>query len=547
MPSAPLSTSSQSRNKLRTFVFEAKTVEDAPEDDKENIGSQVSRHVPVASSPKSQDSHLEKSSPQLPKLPSQKKCPQTPTNRIPLADLIGNTEDAFNCNPKDTTPEDHIYWQHGPTPRSSIPPASANSTRRKKRARSSSPPSSSQNHKSARVDAQEALDLKTLHESLKTPQNDPVLDLWARYTDASLMKKDTNGNAIPAFAHLMTSSPQTQNATNMKDSGLRRSISCGIEWPASKAKRQKTNHKVAEGRVRDTLAASKKDIMATGKSKASRISLLMEKLQENSMKAPQIEVSGPSSSSPLPGRSGLPNLLEVSPVPLRKITPNENGKSIPDADENHPICDVPERQQDYLETTSSEFGDEDLGLEVLEAVEQSTCTQVGLPSAKTNDMNNAAANDEAAPQAPIDFGDRYGNSGPFRGPRLGAPRPASSSHVEANAGQLAQAVATASDSDNDEFGDEIDDSGALADLAAQFDSQETTHPPLVRSQVEHAVVEHSSGYKDHTRPDFTANDGEDDDDAYDDDDDLWNQIGDGSVLLEEGSGMASARQVRVIL
>ena len=544
MPSAMLSIPSQSRNKLRTFVFEANAIEFAPQDDKENNNSQVSKIVAVASSPKSPEDDLEESSPQLPRLLSQKQCPQTPTNRIPLADLIGNTEDAFNCNPKDTTPEDHIYWQHGPTPRSSIPSATANSARRgNKRARSSSPPSSSQNHKSARSNAPEVLDLKTLHESLKTPQNDPALDLWARYTDASLMKKDVNGNALPAFAHLMTSSPQTQNG---KDSGLRRSISCGIEWPASKAKRHKTNHEVAEGRVRDTLAASRKDIMATGKSKASRISLLMEKLQENSMKIPQIEVSGPSSSSPLPGRMGLPNLLDVSSVQRRAMAANEKLGSIPNADEDYSTCDRPERQQIDLETTSSEFGDEDLALEALEAfeaVEQLAGTHTALPVAGTNDLKSAAANNETASQVQMGGGDGTAASRPSLVSEIVMPYQESASQANGNVGRTAQPVATTSNGENDdEFGDESDDSGAMADLAAQFDNQERTHRPLAKTHVQHIVVEHNSSYINDHHPVVTV----DDDAAYDDDDDLWNQIRDGSMLLEQNNGMVGPNQVCVI-
>lgn len=544
MPSACLSISSQSRNKLRTFVFEANAVEIPPQDDKENICSQASKYAAVASSPKIHEGDLDESSPQLPRLPSQKQCPQTPTNRIPLADLIGNTEDAFNCNPKDTTPEDHIYWQHEPTPRSSIPSASASSARRgKKRARSSSPPSSSQNHKSARSNGQEALDLKTLHESLKTPQNDPALDLWARYTDASLMKKDVNGKAIPAFAYLMTSSPQTQNIMNGKDSGLRRSISCGIEWPASKAKRHKTNHEVAEGRMRDTLAASKKDIMATGKSKASRISLLMEKLQENSMKVPQIDVSGPSSSSPLPSRTGLPNLLEVSPVPRRVVAANEKRASIPKADEDHSTSDHPERQQVDLETASSEFGDEDLALEVLEAVEQSADPRTALPMAKANDSNSVAANNEAANQGQLEGRDCGADSHPRLFSEFDVPHQEPASQVVGNVGRIAQLVTTNSEGENDdEFGDESDDSGAMADLAAQFDTQEQANPPMAKSPAQRTIVKHSSSDRNNPRPVVTTND----EDAYDDDDDLWNQIGDGSVLLEQNNGMVRPSQVRVI-
>lgn len=543
MTSASLSVSSQSRNKLRSFVFEAKTDANAREDEKENIDDQASRCAAPAGSPGIRDGDLEKSSPQLPQLPSQKQCPRTPTNRIPLADLIANTEDAFNCRPKDTTPEDHIYWEHGPTPRSSEPSATANSVKRgKKRARSSSPPSSSEIHKSARVNAQETLDLRLLHESLKTPQNDPALDLWARYTDARLTKKDADGKPLPAFAHLMTSSPQTPGSINGKDGGLRRSISCGTEWPASKSKRRKINHAVAGGNVTDMLAASRKEIMAPGKPKASRISLLMEKLQENSIRIPQVEVSGPSSSSPLPCRHGLSILLEASPAPPQRIRPNENGKTVPDVHDIQPEPDDHERQIADPETPSSEFGDEDLGLEILEAVEQSTYTQAVLPVGVLHGSNSIAANTEIGHQSHPEGNHYHNHSQPSRASASDILKPIS--HAGADAGTMVYAaVTTSGQDDDDEFDDESDDNGAMIDLAAQFDKQEPVHTPPPHPYVEQAVVEQDSGYDTHILPGQKA----DEDDAYDDDDDLWDQIGDGAVLLEQGNGVAGANQVRVLV
>jgi hypothetical protein len=38
-----------------------------------------------------------------------------------------------------------------------------------------------------------------------------------------------------------------------------------------------------------------------------------------------------------------------------------------------------------------------------------------------------------------------------------------------------------------------------------------------------------------------------DNNAYDDDDELWNEIGDASILLEQNGGLVSASHVRVIL
>lgn len=546
MPSAPLSISTQSRNKLQTYIFEANSNDSNQGVDKENVNEELSRCVSLVGSQKLHDDDLQNSSPQLPPCSSEKPCPQTPANRIPLADLIGNTEDAFNCNPKDTTPEDHIYWQHGPTPLSSIPSATANSIRRgKKRARSSSPVDSSQNQKLIRSGAQETLDLKVLHDSLKTPQNDPALDLWARYTDASLIKKDADGNALPTFAHLMTSSPQTPSTTNGKDSGLRRSISCGMEWPVSKAKKRKLNHEAAEGRMKDVFAASKTDIIGPKKSKASRITLLMEKLQENSRKVPQIEVSGPSSSSPLPDRTGLSTVPGVSPVSRRFAAQQEYDEAATTELDRQTMHNTPAQQHDDPGSHSSDFGDEDLALDVLEAVEQLAGTQVALPATEKQSCEGLAKMENITRQTHAGRGHQC--SAPpssYRCPEILLPP----SEVQAGVGNRAIANVTPSafNDDDDEFGDGSDDNGILADLAARFDTQQSTGSQPRQTRVKQILKQQDTDH--HSTPTI-AQAAADDGDTYDDDedDDLWNQIGDGSLVLQQDRGAATANQVRVIL
>jgi DNA replication ATP-dependent helicase Dna2 len=542
MPSAPLGISSQSRTKLTT-IFERRVVDDV--DDKENVAIAAAECLSAIGSERLRDADLEKSSPQLPQLPTEKHCPQTPVNRIPLADLIGNTEDAFNCDPKDTTPEDHIYWQHGPTPRSSIPSATGNSSRRgKKRARSSSPASSSQNQKSTHFPAPETLDLKTLHESLKTPHNDPALDLWARYTDASLTKKDANGNALPAFAHLMTSSPQTPGTSNSKDSGLRRSMSCGIEWPTSKAKKRKLTAEITEGRARDIFGASKTDIIAPAKSKASRITMLMEKLQENSKRAPQIEVSGPSSSSPLPNRIGIPSHQEISPVQKRIASPLREERAGAEEEIDEPMNDAGEEPKDDVESISSEFGDEDLGLDILEAVEQSACTQTGPSAAVKSALKHQDTMEGRGQQTSLANPSQHLEILAVCEPDAGVAFTASTGKGESTGPPaLAQLDIAEADDDDDEFNDGSDDNLAMADLAAQFDTQEPIQTSPPRANVEQLAAQRGSALENYPAQAKMAND----DDAYDDDDDdLWNQIGDGSTLLQQGNNLTSASQVRIV-
>lgn len=539
MPSASFSTSSQLKSKLHTQLYKGKPVGDVQHDDKENISFEVPKLISIVGSQKLHDGDLPKSSPQLPALPSLKPCPQTPANRIPLADLIGNTEDAFNCAPKDTTPEDHVYWQHAPTPGRSVPSATAR--KGTKRARSSSPATPSQKPKSSHFDPQGTIDLKTLPESLKTPHNDPAFDLWTRYTDASGTNNDPEGKPLPMFAHLLNSSPQTLGSTNGKDGGLRRSISCGIEWPASKAKRRKYNDEIADGRSKAMFAATKPQITASGKSKASRIALLMEKLQENSRRVPQIEISGPSSSSPLPDLNYFSNTPMLSPLSKRTAAQQEDSESITKEDDHQLRHDVPVQQEpEEQDNPLSEFGDEDLALDVLEAVEQASCTQAALPAA---DNESLGTTNGVVDQG---YGKCSGQHGDLRAVYSSAAavmREASQSRVQGNVKPFSDVLPGAFDGDDDEeFGGGADDIGVMADLAAQFDTQGSTcspHPP-----VEQVLMQQAGGYKSGRTPSQATND-----DGYDEDydDDLWNCIGDGSTMLSQDNCVATGSQVRAIL
>ena len=545
MPLAPLTVSTQSGNKLRTYVFEARHIGGIQEHDKENNCDELPKSVSLTGSQKLHDDDLQGSQ-QLPQVLSEKQCPRTPANRIPLADLIGNTEDAFNCNPKVTTPEDHIYWQHGPTPRSSVPPATASSAQRgKKRAQSSSPVSSSQNQKSAHLSAQETLNLKTLHESLKTPHHDPALDLWARYTGATLTKKDPDGNALPAFAQLMTSSPQTPSTTNGKDNALRRSISCGIEWPASKAKKRKLNQAVSGGRMKDIFAASEIDITTSGKSKTSRLTLLMEKLQENSRKVSQSKISGPSSSSPLPNRTGMSKTRVVCPFSKQiAAQPKNDIDDITNELDHQPMHDISGQQHNGPDSPSSEFGDEGLALDVLEAVEQSACADAASPAAEERCEDLTMTND-ATRQIRAENSDQSGNPQSSCRPAGDMLDLAQQSHVDQNTTALHVRPSTFDVEDDDEFEDGSDDNGVMADLAARFDTQENRYTPSAQPRVKQMPLQQDAGYIDRPNPAQGAND---DEDAYDDDDDdLWNQIGDGSLVLQQENGVATTSQVRVVL
>lgn len=290
------------------------------------------------------------------------KLPQTPVARVPLAELIGNREAPDFQRPKDVTPEERVYWKQRRTPRSSQLRSSqytpAHSTmRRAKRARSSSPipvPFETGLDSAAENDA---LDLQALQKSLKTPQADPVLELWNKYS----MNKDTSqAPQLLPFTQLVTSSPRvTANGSPIiGGSGLRRSLSCGIEWPMSKAKRRKVTKPDI---FRDNGAPAEIGLQdAQRTSKLSRVSLLVERIQESFMNPQGKEngVSGPSSSSPIPRRRST--RIDTSVSPLRdKATLRRAAslhESVPHQTEPAPATETHLRLSD----SSSDFGEIDL-------------------------------------------------------------------------------------------------------------------------------------------------------------------------------------------
>ncbi|PLN85364.1 hypothetical protein BDW42DRAFT_2963 [Aspergillus taichungensis] len=279
-----------------------------------------------------------------------KECPQTPGNRIPLADLIGNAEDAINQAPgQEYTPEDYVIWQHVPASSNTGTTSQTPATNKKKRRRNSSPGSSplAGNSKGARKGS---FDLQPFQAVLKTPQNDIAADLWNNYVG----KATANGNGeIPQirFQNLLSSSPQTPatGRTSRDSSGLRRATSCNVEWPSSKAKRRKLD-----------FSRSKSNVIDAGTS-SSNINRLMERIEKSLRRTPMPQAD----SSPVPkreerrSRSTSPvkrkQSLEILGSPAQEN--NASGSCI------RPAATVP------VKVSSSDFGDDDLDQDFLDLAE----------------------------------------------------------------------------------------------------------------------------------------------------------------------------------
>ena len=160
--------------------------------------------------------------------------PMTPVGRVPLADLIGNCEDPLDRSPI-RSPVERVVWNH--SAQSSAEPCSYMTPvtkRGKKRARSSSPPSSN------KVGAIEkpAFDLQNLQASLGSPQADPALDLENRYFAKNKWVTPSRPSASAAADFMHSSSPERPEFTSSDSGKLRRTVSCGLEWPAATKRRR---------------------------------------------------------------------------------------------------------------------------------------------------------------------------------------------------------------------------------------------------------------------------------------------------------------------
>jgi len=301
-----------------------------------------------------------------PPISPQKSFPSTPATRLPLADLIGNTDETNDENQTtDVSPEDHIAWRPAKNPQSSNPSTTAG-PKGKKRARSSSPPTSSLRESKHFNAGKDALDLLKLKQLLKTPQVDPAADLWNRYS-ISTSRDGPLGIQNSAFAKLLnSSSPGSANDQASNVSGLRRWRSCGMEWPSSKAKRRKAQPSAIKEHIEDVFAdisqATKQD-SDNAELKTSRIESLLERLQQSlANPVEEQEPKAPSSSSPLPERGDRSDRQTISPCRSHEL-------AVRPADDVEALDGTANDEADltdHKQSNTSSFGSDDIDFEAIE-------------------------------------------------------------------------------------------------------------------------------------------------------------------------------------
>ncbi|KAI9673792.1 MAG: Tripartite DNA replication factor [Trizodia sp. TS-e1964] len=389
----PIAPSTQARTKLNAFILGSgienidipALIKNLPaqnnEEDKENLlpggngtclDSEALKGRNLSSSQKSANNEL-------------RDCPKTPASGLALSDLIGTGIDFKNQeNNAIMSPSERIYWKHMRSPNSSTSIAGPSSSRptARKRARSSSPLCSPEISKFKEATS---FNMKSLNRTLRTPQADPAIELWNRY--ATTVSKDISPGytALPEF--LLNGSPQTpaHGAGKAVVFGLARSKSCGMEWPTSAPKRRRITLEkgIGEG-TSDSQTLRERFRQAA--SHSSKVSLLVEKLQQE---LPRLsDFSGPSSSSPLPGRRDLPIIgeeLDVNTSPLGRMIQRERilENKDPGVVRGEGTSEGPQMETHDAElladsihnNASSEFGDfddEDLDLSLLDSVDLAT-------------------------------------------------------------------------------------------------------------------------------------------------------------------------------
>ena len=479
---APIAASSESKAKLRAFQYDQKDVDNATklaiiekEDEKENrdpyMGTTIVKMDPPPQ-PLSQTSATK----------DLRGCPQTPVGKVPLTDLLASG-DGTSRQHVNVTPIERVLWNNSP-----VSSESANSRQRgRKRAHSSSSASSSPNDASHHFGGSKPqLNLQELQKAFQTPKADPADDLWSRYS----LNTGTGGKRSPtapaglAFTQLIhSSSPQTpaSHLQGKEGGGLRRALSC-IEWPTSAAKRRRlqlsgTYKESNGGSDRDERGPDTKD-----NSRMSRVSFLVGKIHDGLTKPPATEdfsSSMPAASSPM---ARIANdltdrdqtLQQGSQTAIDEVVTGLSQTAVALKEHTPPALELSAEEIADLDKDdeSSDFGDDDLDLEMLENMDATLKT---FPSPKEKVPSPKRGRNHLGPSGVTTTVDRnQGIREPYQnGHTLAiAPETERLSQVSFPSGISSSPVLAAA-SNHDEFDEDDEEVSAveLENVFARYDTQ----------------------------------------------------------------------------
>lgn len=333
MPKSPILASAQAKTKLKAFEFIgsgargpfdnslASNNENAPLETRTHISKQDS----IDSMRNVANNKRSMTAPILTQNRHSDMPPSTPIMRLPLAELIGNAEDAL-VQPleKEQSPEEHLGW----VPNSSNTALTPN--RRRKRARSSSPMASSQNDLLAHPAYKQPFESLALQH--RTPQADPATELWNHYATGK------EHGLAPTFAHLFDGpcSPLPQPRTPQGGAGgLRRWASCGTEWPVSRSRPRQIRAVYRDDPSPSSDTRVKVDQAQHDSARPSRLGLLVKQMQATLTETPSGDMKQTQrSSSPAQDHQSLsadrpppvsqPHHLQTADVKQDCVKPDES-------------------------------------------------------------------------------------------------------------------------------------------------------------------------------------------------------------------------------
>lgn len=475
--------STQTRTKLRAFQLDTALPLDPEKENRLEAPAQADSTPKASKVASDTEGAFE-----TPRLPQGRSFPppSTPGARLPLSDLVGNTDDTSrHAALAVISPEEQLYWRGSQPTNTPVPRAN------RKRARSSSPAGPSQDE--SRLSARKP--------GLTTPQADPATELWTRYTSR---KTPTVNKKSVAFAHLINeSSPRSAAAAVGSVNGLRRWASCGVEFPVSTKKRRRT-HGIFQEEQEDLddhvyAAAPSSDSVMQGQTSTTNLASIVQRMKESISNS---QDQAPSSSSPLPDTGYASAAFPESP--LKRHSPNFRvDKQTPESlhannrlqDDVLPgeidsaeaySQDQPEQEQQQTSPSSDEFGEVDFDTDMADVANAGTL-QTELSAAShvhttTPPVESAAS--AAVHALPADSEDEFGiedDDDVFAADleqvaSLFDDRPLESPVQLATANEALPVardlpVIDLVNDDSDEFGDDIDpDEFAAAEIAA-------TQPP----------------------------------------------------------------------
>ncbi|KAI0129450.1 hypothetical protein BJ170DRAFT_616318 [Xylariales sp. AK1849] len=348
-PKRPLEpVSESSKNKLRAFQFQNPT--EAVDDDD---GFNQDPKKQAMTSTLDTDHATEE------------KAAVTPISRLAWQDLIGMPE--VKEQEEDISPNERISWETKRNSQSLGLSPMMPRKRGKKRARSSSPVSSPATNSKA---ATPVVDVKQLNQALKASHADPALELWDRFSLSGSTTVTPLGAANPALAQIMvSSSPQPSRALmgakkaagTPSESGLRRAISCGTNWP----KRRRVDRTETV-----TLPTIMQDDSPSSGSKSSMVNALLESVNGEINRSKAIQTRHDALRSPSPKKNRQrPEVHCQSPrrrSPPPKLPPLSDCPSKNVATEKERACVSRSPKED-----SSDYGDDDLDDDILMVLDAS--------------------------------------------------------------------------------------------------------------------------------------------------------------------------------